>query len=90
MKSESVGNSAGTGAELPKTPHGTLMSITTGEPDKLRICCHLSKSTKLVPSVNLFIPKHDFPTRFDTVSRVADMVSFLSSSRVLKDTWCWM
>jgi hypothetical protein len=58
-----------------------------GEPDKLRICRHLSKSTKLVPSVNLFIPKHDFPMRFDTVSQVADMVSLLSSSRVLEDTW---
>ena len=46
-----------------------------GEPDKLRICHHLSKSTNKVASVNSFISKHDFPTRFDTVIRVANMVS---------------
>jgi len=50
-----------------------------GEPDKIRICRHLSKSTRITPSVNSFIPKHYFPTRFDTASRVADIVSFLSS-----------
>jgi hypothetical protein len=46
-----------------------------GEPDKLRICRHLSKSTKLIPSVNSFIEKEDFPTRFDTACRVAEMVA---------------
>jgi len=46
-----------------------------GELDKLRICWHLSKSTKIVASVNSFISKHDFPTCFDTVIRVANMVS---------------
>jgi len=46
-----------------------------GEPDKIRICRHLSKSSRNVPSVNSFISKHNFPTRFDTASRVADMVS---------------
>ena len=46
-----------------------------GEPDKLRICRHLSKSTYKAASVNSFISKHDFPTRFDTVIRVANMVS---------------
>ena len=48
-----------------------------GEPDKLRICRHLSKSTNTVSSVNSFISKHNFPTRFDTVIRVANMVSTL-------------
>jgi len=47
-----------------------------GEPDKIRICRHLSKATKLIHSVNSFISKDDFPTRFDTASRVADIVSF--------------
>jgi len=52
------------------------------EPDKIRICRHLSKSTRNIRSVNSFISKHDFPTCFDTASRVADMVSlFLYSLR---------
>ncbi len=46
-----------------------------GTPEKLRICRHLSKGTKLHPSVNSFISKEDFPTRFDTAARVAEMVS---------------
>jgi hypothetical protein len=46
-----------------------------GEPDKIRICRHLSKSFKSAPSVNSFISKWDFPTRFDTACRVADIVS---------------
>lgn len=44
-------------------------------PDKIRICRHLSKSTRAHPSVNSFISKDDFPTRFDTASKVADIVS---------------
>jgi len=47
-----------------------------GEPDKIRICRHLSKSTKDHTSVNSHIMKEDFPTRFDTASKVADIVSF--------------
>ena len=50
------------------------------EPDKIRICRHLSKSTRNTPSVNSYIPKHHFPTCFDTASRVADIVSSPSSS----------
>jgi len=46
-----------------------------GEPDKIRICCHLSKSTKNIASVNSFMTKSDFPTRFNTASRVAEIVS---------------
>ena len=46
-----------------------------GVPDKIRICRHLSKSSGLGPSINSFIHKEDFPTRFDTASRVADIVS---------------
>lgn len=52
-----------------------------GEPDKLRVCCHLSKSTKLTPSVNSFISKDDFSTRFNTASRIADTVSSHSISQ---------
>jgi hypothetical protein len=47
-----------------------------GEPDKIRICRHLSKATKDHVSVNSHIAKEDFPTRFDTASKVADIVSF--------------
>ncbi|PPR05511.1 hypothetical protein CVT24_003191 [Panaeolus cyanescens] len=46
-----------------------------GVPDKLRVCRHLSKELKHAPSVNSFIEKEDFPTRFDTACRVAEMVS---------------
>jgi hypothetical protein len=46
-----------------------------GMPDKLRVCRHLSKSNKSTPSVNSHAKKEDFPTRFDTASRVADIVS---------------
>ena len=46
-----------------------------GTPDKLRVCRHLSKSNKTTPSVNSYVNKEDFPTRFDTASRVADIVS---------------
>ncbi|PPQ87735.1 hypothetical protein CVT25_014420 [Psilocybe cyanescens] len=45
-----------------------------GEPDKIRICRNLSKATKDIPSVNSFIKKSDFPTRFDCAARVADIV----------------
>jgi hypothetical protein len=48
-----------------------------GTPDKIRICRHLSKATKLHASVNSYIRKDDFPTRFDMASKVADMVSIL-------------
>jgi hypothetical protein len=48
-----------------------------GTPDKLRVCRHLSKSNKLTTSVNSHIKKEDFPTRFDTASRVADIVSII-------------
>jgi hypothetical protein len=48
-----------------------------GTPDKLRVCRHLSKATKFHASVNSYIRKQDFPTRFDMASKVADMVSIL-------------
>jgi hypothetical protein len=57
-----------------------LVSIQTqqpGMPDKLRVCRHLSKGDKITSSMNSHILKEDFPTRFDTASRVADIVSFL-------------
>lgn len=46
-----------------------------GTPDKLRVCRHLSKGSKLHPLVNSFIEKTDFPTRFDTATRVAEIIS---------------
>ena len=55
----------------------SVQSQGPGEPDKLRVCRHLSKSTKTTPSVNSFISKQDFLTRFDTASCVANMVSDL-------------
>jgi hypothetical protein len=58
-----------------------LVSVQTqqpGTPDKLRVCRHLSKGDKNTPSMNSHIHKEDFPTRFDTALRVADIVgSFL-------------
>ena len=48
-----------------------------GVPDKIRICRHLSKATRSFPSVNSFIEKEDFPTRFDTAARVAEVVGYL-------------
>jgi hypothetical protein len=44
-------------------------------PDKIRICRHLSKHSLSSPSVNSYVTKDSFPTRFDTASRVADIVS---------------
>jgi hypothetical protein len=52
-----------------------------GTPDKLRVCRHLSKGNKHTPSTNSHIQKEDFPTRFDTASRVADIVGSLPSDR---------
>lgn len=46
-----------------------------GEPDKIRICRHLSKSKDSIMSVNSFIKTTHFPTRFDTAARVAELVS---------------
>ena len=54
-----------------------LVSVQTqqpGMPDKLRVCRHLSKGDMFTPSMNSHIQKEDFPTRFDTASRVADIV----------------
>ena len=59
-----------------------LVSVQTqqpGVPDKLRICRHLSKGDREHPSVNSYIHKEQFPTRFDTASRVADVVCLISS-----------
>lgn len=49
------------------------------EPDKLRLCRHLSKSDKLNLSTNSYIDKEKFPTKFGTASEVAEIVSLLSS-----------
>ena len=48
-----------------------------GMPDKLRVCQHPSKASKLHASVNSYIHKDEFPTCFDTASKVADIVSTL-------------
>jgi hypothetical protein len=50
-----------------------------GIPDKLRVCRHLSKSSKSHVSVNSHIRKDFFPTRFDMASTVAGIVSHLLS-----------
>lgn len=47
-----------------------------GTPDKICMCKNLSKGTKGVASVNSHILKTSFPTRFDTASRVADIVRY--------------
>lgn len=48
-----------------------------GMPQKYRVCRHLSKSDPIsgMPSVNSFICKDDFPTRFDMAFKVAEEVS---------------
>lgn len=48
-----------------------------GMPDKLCVCHHLFKATKIHASVNSYIWKDDFPTRFNLASKVADMVSLV-------------
>ena len=66
-----------------------IVSIQTqgpGEPDKIRVCRHLSKASKHGPSVNSFIEKENFPTRFDTAARVAEIVSSLSPTSIIPYT----
>ena len=61
-----------------------LVSIQTqqpGMPDKLRVCRHLSKGDKNTPSTNSHINKEDFPTRFDTASKVANIVSLFPTNQ---------
>jgi len=54
-----------------------VQSQEPGTPDKLRICQHLSKSSKLHVSVNSYMRKEEFPTHFDMASKVADIVSII-------------
>ena len=51
-------------------------------PPKCRVCRNLSKGDRIsgMPSVNSFIDKKDFPTRFDMAFRVADAVSLSHST----------
>jgi hypothetical protein len=44
-------------------------------PDKLCLCCHLSKGNILHPSTNSFIEKDKFLTRFTSVSKISEIVS---------------
>lgn len=46
-----------------------------GEPDKLRLCRNLSKSSKLHLSTNDYIDTDDFPTRFGSAAEVAEIIS---------------
>lgn len=46
-----------------------------GEPDKIRICRHLSKSSAKNPSTNDHVDKDKFPTRFSSATEMADTVS---------------
>jgi hypothetical protein len=62
-----------------------LVSVQTqqpGMPDKLRVCRHLSKGDKNNSSMNSHIHKEDFPTQFDTASKVADIVGLLSAAQL--------
>jgi hypothetical protein len=45
------------------------------EPDKLRLCRHLSKGNKVHPSTNAYIDKEKFPTKFGSAAQVAEIVS---------------
>jgi hypothetical protein len=49
-----------------------------GEPDKIRICWHLSKAKKSILSVDSFIKTTDFPMCFDTAARIVELVSLSS------------
>jgi len=57
----------------------SLQPQQCGMPDKVRICRHLSKASKLHASMNLHICKEDFPTCFDLALKVAEIVSFYPS-----------
>ena len=58
-----------------------------GMPDKLRVCRHLSKGDKNTPSMNSHIHKEDFPTRFDTALKVADIVGFFPSQLAMASSF---
>jgi hypothetical protein len=51
-----------------------------GEPDKLRLCRHLSKGNKHQPSTNAYINKEKFPTKYNTAAEVAEIVSYVHTS----------
>jgi hypothetical protein len=53
-----------------------------GIPPKYRVCHNLSKDDPVsgMASVNSFISKEDFPTRFDMSCHVAEAVSCSSAS----------
>jgi len=57
----------------------SLQPQQRGMPDKVRICRHLSKASKLHASVNSHICKEDSPTCFDLALKVAEIVSFYPS-----------
>ncbi|EEC00047.1 hypothetical protein MPER_00104, partial [Moniliophthora perniciosa FA553] len=44
-----------------------------GLPPKFRVCRNLSKETKEYLAVNSFIKKDQFPTRFDTAVKIAEV-----------------
>jgi hypothetical protein len=48
-----------------------------GEPDKLRLCRHLSKGSKQQPSTNAYVDKEKFLTKYNTAAEVAEIVSTL-------------
>jgi hypothetical protein len=50
-----------------------------GEPDKLRLCRHLSKGNKRQPSTNAYVDKEKYPTKYNTAAEVAEIVSILPS-----------
>ncbi|KAF7368675.1 Reverse transcriptase ribonuclease h [Mycena venus] len=46
-----------------------------GEPDKLRLCRHLSKGDRSHASTNSYIDKEKFPTKFGSAAQVAEITS---------------
>lgn len=60
-----------------------VQSQAPGVPDKIRICRHLSKDSHFSSSVNSHVSKDAFPTHFDTVSHVADIVCAVPFSSIL-------
>ncbi len=58
-----------------KGPFQCSPIVVDVQPDKLRICRHLSKESKRNASVNSYIDSEKFPTRFGSAAEVAEIVS---------------
>jgi hypothetical protein len=63
-----------------KGPFQCSPIVVDVQPDKLRICRHLSKESKRNASVNSYIDTDKFPTRFGSAAEVAEIVSPTTTS----------